>query len=73
MSEIALTFIIAGWIIQLKGKGNKIDSQFIIAYAIGMFLLTIDTYLSNHKLLSLLNLIALILAGFLYLKITQKK
>lgn len=73
MSNIGLILIIIGWIIQFNSKASKIEINFLKFYLAGVAFLVVDAYLSNSKLLSLLNLISMGVAGLMLLKLTGKK
>lgn len=73
MSNIGLVLIIIGWIIQFNSKSNKIEINFLKFYLAGVSLLVVDAYLSNLKVLSLLNLVSIGVSGLLLLKLKGKK
>lgn len=72
---MGLAFIIAGWFVQLfhAFKGRKeIHPLFIAAYAAGVFLLVLDG-LNNMTNLAMMNLISLIVAVLVLIKIKTLK
>lgn len=73
VSAIGIILIIIGWIVQFNSKSNKIQINFLKFYLAGVAILVIDSYLSNLKLVSLLNLVSLGTAGMLFIKIKDKK
>ena len=75
LAEIGLILVAASWIVQLafSWKGNKsINPFFIIIYISGVILLVIADYLQTN-VLSYFELLTLIAAGIVLLKISKKK
>ncbi|MEK6859240.1 MAG: hypothetical protein AABX54_00345 [Nanoarchaeota archaeon] len=73
---IGLGVIIIAWIIQLaySWKGNKgMKKGFLIVYAIGVALLIIDGYISDTKDTAIFNLVILVLAMLVLIRLGSKR
>jgi len=74
LSLIGLSLLAIGWIVQLiyswKGK-SEIQSWFLIAYLFGVILLVVDGYMNNLTGMALLNLVTLVAAGLVLLKLNK--
>ena len=74
LSLIGLSLLAIGWIVQLvsswKGK-NEIQSWFLIVYLFGVILLVVDGYMNNLTWMALLNLVTLVAAGLVLLKLKK--
>ena len=76
IAVVGLAFIIAGWFVQLfhAWKGKKdILPLFIAVYAAGVFLRVLDGYINGLANLALMNLISLIVAALVLIKIKTLK
>jgi len=66
-----LAVIILGWFIQLLSKGNKINKNFIFVYCAGVAMLAIDGFQSGLPILAILNLVSLLAALFVVMKMEK--
>ncbi|MDD5331360.1 MAG: hypothetical protein PHE43_00875 [Candidatus Nanoarchaeia archaeon] len=76
LSLIGLIVLVLGWIIQLihSWKNNhEIRQWFLIFYMVGVGLLVIDGFQNNLKELAILNLVSLIVAGLILLRLKFRK
>jgi len=72
---IGLGVIVIAWILQVisswRGK-KEIKPSFLLIYALGAALLIIDGYVNDAKYLAILNLIALVGALLVLIKVSSK-
>ena len=71
LSLIGLAFIVIGWAYQfasMKKKSTGMHKEFLIMYAVGTLLLTIDGFLSGMLDLAIMNIVAFVLSGMILLK-----
>ena len=74
LTTIGLTLIAIGWIFQFSSvlQGNKeIKRFFVVFYALGVLLLVIDGYMNKLTTMASLNLITLLLSGFVVFKLKK--
>lgn len=74
LTTIGLTLIAIGWILQFSSvlQGNKeIKRFFVVFYALGVLLLVIDGYMNKLTTMASLNLITLLLSGFVVFKLKK--
>ena len=68
---MGLTLIVIGWIVQFSSVlqgGREIRRFFVILYTLGVLLLVIDGYINKLTTMASLNLITLLLSGFVVFK-----
>jgi hypothetical protein len=71
---IGLTLIAIGWILQFSSvlQGSReIKRFFVIFYSLGIILLVIDGYMNKLTTMASLNLITLLLSGFVVFKLKK--
>jgi drug/metabolite transporter (DMT)-like permease len=73
MADLGLLVIAIGWFLQYQVKSNKLTTNFLILYIIGVILLILDGFVHNFGLSSLLNLATAILAFLVYKNLSKKK
>jgi len=74
LTTIGLTLIAIGWILQFSSvlQGSReIKRFFVVFYAVGVFLLVIDGYMNKLTTMASLNLITLLLSGFVVFKLKK--
>jgi hypothetical protein len=75
IAQIGLTFIIIGWLMQLKymlNKKNEIQFSFVSFYALGVALLVVDGFQNNLLSLTILNSISLLASILVLFKLKNK-
>lgn len=76
LTTIGLTLIVIGWIVQFSSvlqSGREISRFFVILYTLGVLLLVIDGYMNKQTTMASLNLISLLLAGFIVFKLKKEE
>lgn len=73
MADLGLLVIAVGWFLQYQAKGNKLTTNFLILYIVGVVLLILDGFVHNFGLSSLLNLASAVLAFLVYRNLSKKK
>ena len=75
LSIIGLSIIVIGWIVQfyLMNKTHKISKLFVALYALGVLFLIIDGFASGLNDLATANLISLIVALAVLIKLKYSK
>jgi hypothetical protein len=74
LTTIGLTLIAIAWILQFSSvlQGNReIKRFFVVFYALGVLLLVIDGYMNKLTTMASLNLITLLLSGFVVFKLKK--
>jgi len=73
---LGLGLVVIAWIIQLvySWKGSKeIKNRFLVIYAVGIALLVIDGYRTGMKSVAIFNLISLVIAMIIFIRVSSKK
>ena len=74
LTTIGLTLIVIGWILQFSSvlQGSReIKRFFVVFYTLGVLLLVIDGYINKLTTMASLNLITLLLSGFVVFKLKK--
>ncbi len=71
MDLIGLVLIVLAWAIQFAAQGKSIQPAFPILYALGVLLLVIPGAMAGSYLSSGLNLIAVVLAAGVAIKVSR--
>ncbi|MCL5784594.1 MAG: hypothetical protein M1142_04560 [Patescibacteria group bacterium] len=73
MANLGLIIIIIGWILQLLSKKPKLQSSFVLTYALGVLFLVIDGWQNHLTTLALLNLLSFSVALAVWFKFKNKE
>jgi len=76
LTTIGLTLIAIGWILQFSSvlQGSReIKRFFVVFYTLGVLLLVIDGYINKLTTMASLNLITLLLSGFVVFKLKKEE
>lgn len=73
-SLIGLGMIIAGWLVQffMMNKSKKVYPGFVMIYALGVLVLVYDGFVSGMNNLAIANLISLLVAILVLVKVMKK-
>ena len=75
LTTIGLTLIVIGWIFQFSSVlqgASDLKRFFVVFYVLGVLLLVIDSYMNKLTTIASLNLIALLLSGFVVFKLKKE-
>lgn len=71
MAFLGLILICIGWGIQLISSTKKIEPLFVLVYALGAAMLTLENVVAASYSFAILNLLSVVIALAVYLKIRK--